>query len=45
MQADSRIDRRIHNLETELSKLRLLHHRGKDRLRTMENELEHYQSV
>jgi len=41
----SQTDRQIHNLETELSKLRLLHNRGKDRLREMEREITHYQTV
>lgn len=41
----SQTDRQIHNLETELSKLRLLHNKGKDRLREMEREITHYQTV
>jgi hypothetical protein len=42
---DSRTDRRIHNLETELSKLRLIHNSGKERLRSLEREITHYQTV
>ncbi|XP_060606742.1 uncharacterized protein LOC132759035 [Ruditapes philippinarum] len=41
---DSRTDRRIHNLETELSKLRLIHNSGKERLRSLEREITHYQT-
>lgn len=45
IRTDSLTDRRIHNLETELSKLRLLHNRGKDRLRELEREITHYQTI
>ncbi|XP_052812033.1 uncharacterized protein LOC128239440 isoform X2 [Mya arenaria] len=44
IRTDSQTDRRIHNLEMELSKLRVLHHTGRDKLRDMERELSHYQT-
>ena len=42
---DSQTDRQIHSLETELSKLRLLHNKGKDRMRELEREILHFQKV
>lgn len=45
IRTDSLTDRRIHNLETELSKLRLLHNLGKDKLRELKREITHYQTV
>ncbi|XP_045195870.2 uncharacterized protein LOC123551196 [Mercenaria mercenaria] len=45
IRTDSRTDRRIHNLETELSKMRILHNSGKERLRELEREITHYQTI
>ena len=45
IRTDVQTDRQIHNLETELSKLRMLHDEGKAKLRILEREVQQYQTV
>ena len=45
IRTDVATDRQIHNLETELAKLRMLHNEEKAKLRLLEREVQNYQAV